>query len=118
MPRSARSGNVTNVLMGVLAAVWLLNLVTRGLVDALLVMSNEGVAVGEFWRLLTAALTSGGLFGPLMNLLVLWIAGRAMESELGGWRILALYFAAGLGGTTCSSCSGRCRPRATRRRRR
>ena len=75
--------------MKVLAAVWLLNLVTRRLVDALLIMSNEGVYVGEFWRLLTAALTSGGLFGLLMNLLVLWIAGRALESELGGWRTIA-----------------------------
>ena len=34
--------------MKVLAAVWLLNLVTRRLVDALLIMSNEGVYVGEF----------------------------------------------------------------------
>jgi membrane associated rhomboid family serine protease len=86
--------------MGVLGAVWLLNLVTRGLVHALLVMSNEAVAGGQFWRLFTAALTSGGLLGTLMNLLVLWIAGRMMESELGRWRMLALYFAAGLGGTT------------------
>jgi membrane associated rhomboid family serine protease len=98
----ARSGtsSTTYVLMGVLAAVWLLNLVSRGLVDGLLVMSNQAVAGGQFWRLLTAALTSGGLLGILLNLLVLWIAGRTMESELGRWRMLALYFAAGLGGTT------------------
>ena len=63
-------------------------------------MSNEAVYVGEFWRLLTAALTSGGLFGALMNLLVLWLAGRALESELGGWRMTALFFTAGLGGAT------------------
>jgi membrane associated rhomboid family serine protease len=94
------SGSTTYVLMGVLAAVWLLDLVTRGLVDMLLIMSNQAVAGGQFWRLLTAALTSGGLLGTLMNLLVLWIAGRTMESELGRWRMLALYFAAGLGGTT------------------
>jgi len=94
------SGSTTYVLMGVLAAVWLLDLVARGLVDALLIMSNQAVAAGQFWRLLTAALTSGGLLGTLMNLLVLWIAGRTMESELGRWRMLALYFAAGLGGTT------------------
>jgi membrane associated rhomboid family serine protease len=92
-------GNVTKVLMGVLAAVWLLNLVSRGLVDALLVMSNEAVFAGQLWRLFTAAVTSGGLLGTLMNLLVLWIAGR-IESELGRWRLVALYFAAGLGGTT------------------
>ena len=36
-------GNATKVLMGVLAAVWVLDLVTRGLVDGLLVMSNEAV---------------------------------------------------------------------------
>jgi len=93
-------GNVTKVLMIVLAAVWLLDLVSRGLVDGLLMMSNEAVFAGQLWRLFTAALTSGGLFGTLMNLLVLWIAGRAIESELGSWRLVALYSAAGLGGTT------------------
>jgi membrane associated rhomboid family serine protease len=93
-------GNVTKVLMGVLAAVWLLDLVSRGLVDALLAMSNQAVYAGQLWRLFTAPLTSGGLFGTLMVLLVLWIAGRAIESELGTWRLVALYFAAGLGGTT------------------
>lgn len=94
------SGNTTYLLMGVLGAIWVLNLVTRGLVNSLLMMSSELVALGEFWRLFTGALTSGGLFGTLMNLLVLWIAGRTMESELGRWRMLALFFASGLGGTT------------------
>ena len=93
-------GNVTKVLMVVLAAVWLLDLITRGLVSGLLLMSNEAVFAGQLWRLFTAALTSGGLLGTLMNLLVLWIAGRAMESELGSWRLVALYVAGGLGGTT------------------
>ena len=93
-------GNVTKVMMGVLAAVWLLDLLTRGLVDSLLIMSNEAVYVGELWRLLTAALTSGGLFGTLMILLVLWLAGRALESELGGWRTITLFLASGLGGAT------------------
>jgi membrane associated rhomboid family serine protease len=93
-------GNLTKALMIVLGSVWLLDLISRGLVSSLLVMSNEAVFAGQLWRLFTAALTSGGLLGTLMNLLVLWIAGRVMESELGGWRLLALYFTAGLGGTT------------------
>ena len=86
--------------MAVLAVEWVLNLVSGGLLDSLLIMSNEAIYLGEFWRLITASLTSGSILGVLMNLLVLWIAGRAIESELGGWRFVVLYLAAGLGGTT------------------
>jgi membrane associated rhomboid family serine protease len=63
-------------------------------------MANDLVAIGQFWRLLTSSVLSGTLIGLLMNLLVLWIAGRAIESELGGWRFAALYVGAGLGGST------------------
>src|SRR5215207_10970717 len=93
-------GNATKVMMGVLAGVWVLNLVSGGLLDRLLVMSNEAIYFGQFWRLITASLTSGSILGVLLNVLVLWIAGRAIESELGAWRFVALYLAAGLGGTT------------------
>jgi membrane associated rhomboid family serine protease len=93
-------GTATKVLMAVLAGEWVLNLVSGGLLDRLLVMSNEAIYAGQFWRLITASLTSGSILGVLINLLVLWIAGRAIESELGVWRLAVLYLAAGLGGTT------------------
>jgi membrane associated rhomboid family serine protease len=93
-------GTATKVVMAALAGEWVLNLVSRGLLDSLLVMSNQAIYDGQFWRLITAALTSGSIFGVLINLLVLWIAGRAIESELGAWRFVVLYLAAGLGGTT------------------
>lgn len=93
-------GTMTKVLIAVLTGVWLLNLLSGGLVLGLLAMSNFGVAGGELWRLVTYGLTSVGLFGVLMNALVLWLVGRALESELGGWRFLALYLVAGLGGAT------------------
>ena len=93
-------GTATKVVMAALAGEWVLNLVSRGLLDGLLVMSNQAIYDGQFWRLITASLTSGSIFGVLINLLVLWIAGRAIESELGAWRFVVLYLAAGLGGTT------------------
>lgn len=97
---SARDGKATYVVMGLLAGVWLVDLITRGLVIQVLAMINIAVASGEFWRLLTASFTSGGLFGTLMNLLVLYLVGRAIESDLGSWRFVLLYLCAGLGGMT------------------
>jgi membrane associated rhomboid family serine protease len=93
-------GTATKVVMGALAVEWVLNLISGGLLNGLLVMSNEAIYAGQFWRLFTASLTSGSILGVLINVLVLWVAGRAIESELGAWRFVALYLAAGLGGTT------------------
>ncbi len=93
-------GNATKVLMGVLVAVFVLNFASRGILGSQLVLSNYSVAGGQFWRLLTYGFVSIGLLGLAMNLLVLWMAGRAMEDLLGTWRFLALYVLTGLGGAT------------------
>jgi membrane associated rhomboid family serine protease len=93
-------GTATKVVMAALVVEWALNLVSGGMLNQLLVMSNEAIYAGQFWRLLTASLTSGSILGVLVNVLVLWIAGRAIESELGAWRFVTLYLAAGLGGAT------------------
>lgn len=93
-------GSATKGVMVALAVVYVTNLVLRGGVLSWLVMWNPPVAAGELWRLLTSGLVSGGLFGLAMNLLVLWLAGRAIESEVGPARFLAIYLAATLGGST------------------
>lgn len=100
----AGAGSATKVVMVVLTVVWVLNLATRGLVDNLLAMSTLDVASGQFWRLVTTSVTSGGLLGLLMNLLVLWLAGRAIESEMGALRFVVLFLAGGLGGATLMFC--------------
>jgi membrane associated rhomboid family serine protease len=100
-------GSATKVLMGLLIAVWLVDLVSMSSVASqFMEMYNLAIYQGQFWRLVTSSLTSGGIFGVLMNMLVLWLAGRALESELGSWRFLVLYFAAGLGGSTLYFCLG------------
>jgi len=98
--RSGSGSSATKTLMGVLAASYVLNLISGGVLLSVLYLSNDAVYDGQFWRLLTYGFTSVGLFGTLMNLLVLWIAGREMEAMLGSWRFVALYVAAGLGGAT------------------
>jgi membrane associated rhomboid family serine protease len=93
-------GVATKGVMVALAVVYVTNLVLRGGVLSWLIMWNPPVAAGELWRLLTSGLVSGGLLGLAMNLLVLWLAGRAIESEVGPARFLAIYLAATLGGST------------------
>ena len=93
-------GLATKVVMGALVLVWVLDLLTRGLATTMLAMNSGYVESGQFWRLVTTSFTSGQLLGVLMNLLVLWLVGRALESELGSWRFVLLYLASGLGGAT------------------
>jgi membrane associated rhomboid family serine protease len=90
----------TKVVMVALAVVYVTNLVLRGGVVEWLILFNPAVADGELWRLLTSGLVSGSLLGLVMNLLVLWLAGRAIESEVGSARFLAIYLAGTLGGSS------------------
>lgn len=68
--------------------------------------SPEGVANGQWYRLLTSAflhLPPGmGIFGIahiLMNMYWLWVLGRILEEQLGWWRFLAVYLTTALGGS-------------------
>ncbi len=97
---SPGGGVATKGVMVVLAVVYVVDLVTRGLASSLLVMFNPLVAQGQLWRLVTSGLVSGSLLGLAMNLLVLWLAGRAIESEVGPARFVGIYLAGALGGST------------------
>ncbi|MFE3635341.1 rhomboid family intramembrane serine protease [Streptomyces cellostaticus] len=66
----------------------------------------EGVAHGEWYRLLTGAFLhltpTEGAFGIthiLFNMLALWNVGRIVEAQLGRVRYLALYLLSALGGS-------------------
>ncbi|MFF1302734.1 rhomboid family intramembrane serine protease [Streptomyces sp. NPDC058307] len=66
----------------------------------------EGVADGEWYRLLTGAFLhlppTGGTFGILhivMNMVSLWNIGRVVEVQLGRLRYVVLYLLSALGGS-------------------
>ena len=61
-----------------------------------------GVAVGEYYRLLTAAFLHAGIFHLAMNMFALATLGPTLESALGRIRFLALYMLSALGGSTLS----------------
>ena len=61
-----------------------------------------GVAVGQYYRLLTAAFLHAGTFHLLSNMFALVTIGPALEQALGRARYLALYLVSALGGSTLS----------------
>ncbi|MFD9004918.1 rhomboid family intramembrane serine protease [Streptomyces sp. NPDC059582] len=61
--------------------------------------SWEGVAEGQWYRLLTAMFLHGGYIHLLFNMLSLWWIGGPLEAALGRARYLALYFVSGLAGS-------------------
>jgi len=61
-----------------------------------------GVAVGEFYRLFTAAFLHAGVLHLAMNMFALAQLGPVLESALGRVRFLTLYVLAALGGSTLS----------------
>lgn len=68
---------------------------------ALLVRGGEvaGVAVGEYYRLLTAAFLHAGALHLALNMFALATLGPTLESALGRLRFAALYLLSALGGS-------------------
>ncbi len=126
-PRGAL-GTVTNVLIGINVAVWLLSalvavvsgqvassqvgqlLLSGGVTDVARwtaattaeVYSDGsiggGIAGGQLWRLVTAGFVHYGVVHLALNMYALWLLGRYCEELLGRWRFLALYLLSGVGG--------------------
>ncbi|MFI9828307.1 MAG: rhomboid family intramembrane serine protease [Streptomyces sp.] len=59
----------------------------------------EGVAEGQWYRLLTSMFLHGSYIHIIFNMLSLWWIGGPLEAALGRARYLALYFLSGLAGS-------------------
>jgi membrane associated rhomboid family serine protease len=68
----------------------------RGFLDGHLV---NGVANGDWWRLITAAFLHASLLHIAFNMLALWWLGAPVELALGRWRCLLVYIVSGLAGS-------------------
>lgn len=63
---------------------------------------ENGIAHGEWYRLLTSMFLHFGVIHLGLNMYVLYAIGPALEVALGRVRFLALYFIAGVGGSVAS----------------
>nr|WP_208379831.1 rhomboid family intramembrane serine protease [Microbacterium endophyticum] len=95
---------VTYSIIGVTAAVFLLQLLTGNAIDQWLAFYAPWLypsvsGVFEPWRVLTGALVHSGFWHIGLNMLALWMIGRSLEPLLGRWRFLTLYVVGALGGS-------------------
>ena len=115
-PLQGTQALVTKVLIGLNVAIYLvtaaqgagLNAPGGSLFDRFLLSGGRffadghvynGVAQGDWWRLITAAFLHANLIHIGFNMLALWWFGGAVEDYLGRARFLLLYIVSGLAGS-------------------
>ena len=120
-PRTAAGGRVvgrtnlvTTVLIGLNTAVYLLGFVAGqdtlrrdyGDLAGPALLSPDGpvvgVAVGEYYRLVTSAFLHAGLLHLALNMAALLTLGGPLEAALGRGRFLVLYLLSALGGSVAA----------------
>ncbi|MFI6683009.1 rhomboid family intramembrane serine protease [Streptomyces sp. NPDC050485] len=99
---------LTKILIGLNAVMFLVQeVVGDRFTDALFLLGRagvpgfdgaQGVAEGQWYRLVTSMFLHGGVVHILFNMLSLWWLGGPLEAALGRARYLALYFVSGLAG--------------------
>ncbi|CAL9501182.1 rhomboid family intramembrane serine protease [Streptomyces sp. enrichment culture] len=115
LPRTIAGGTVaadprllTKILIGINLAVFIAVTVRPPLLDQLYLIGvwppapflpTEGVADGEWYRLLTSVFTHEEIWHIAFNMLSLWWLGGPLEQALGRARYLALYLVSGLAGS-------------------
>ena len=99
---------ITKILLGINLAVFLAAAVNGALVDHLELLGRavftddgplEGVAEGQWYRLVTAMFLHEAPWHLAFNMLGLWWLGGPLEAVLGRVRFLALYLLSGLAGS-------------------
>ncbi|MEU5793326.1 rhomboid family intramembrane serine protease [Streptomyces lavendulae] len=100
---------VTKVLIGINIALFLVQLAVGesftqrfeviGQAYTPLIPGVQGIAQGQYYRLLTAMFLHAGFTHLLFNMLSLWWIGGPLEAALGRARYLALYAVSGLAGS-------------------
>lgn len=99
---------ITKILLGINVAVFAAVLADGGLVDDLLLLGRanfyfggppQGVAEGQWYRLVTSVFLHQEWFHIGFNMLGLWWLGGPLEAALGRARYLALYMLSGLAGS-------------------
>jgi membrane associated rhomboid family serine protease len=102
--RRESSIGVTQIILGINVAVFLLGMVPGGSsITNFGANLGELTFLGEWWRLLTSVFVHGGLLHIAFNMWCLWNLGALCESLYGRWTYAAIYLICGVGASLASA---------------
>lgn len=93
---------VTKLLITIISGFYLACLLLPGLEEHLYLNRYLVFNNGEYWRLLTVALTHGGLMHLFFNMYALLVLGNTLESAIGRNKFLAIFVISQLGASFAS----------------
>ena len=93
---------VTKLLITIISGFYLACLLVPGLEEHLYLNRYLVFNNGEYWRLLTVALTHGGLMHLFFNMYALLVLGNTLESAIGRNKFLAIFLISQLGASFAS----------------
>ena len=93
---------VTKLLITVISGFYLACLLMPGLEEHLYLNKYLVLNLGEYWRLLTVALTHGGIMHLFFNMYALLILGNTLESAIGPKKFLAIFLISQIGASLAS----------------
>jgi len=101
---------ITKSLITVICGFYLAALLLPGLQEQLFLIDRailsdgqiHGVATGEYWRILTVALTHGGIAHLFFNMYALLLLGNSLEEALGRNKFLLIFLVSQVGASFAS----------------
>jgi membrane associated rhomboid family serine protease len=88
---------VTKVLLGINIVVFLLEMISGGMVNRYLALFTINTGLFKPYQIITHMFAHANFSHLFMNMFGLYMFGRTLEQVLGGKKFFALYFISGLG---------------------
>ena len=99
---SEKNNPVTKFLSISLVIVYLAQIVLGDILIANFALFAPSVANGKWWLLIMAGFLHGSIIHLLFNVYILWVIGSQLESIVGNFKFVIIYFVSLLGGSLAS----------------
>ena len=99
---SAKTPFITYIIIALCVIVFIVDIITNGLLTAAGANSGIFVRYGQYWRLVTCMFLHADIIHLLCNMYALYVVGPRVEDFFGKKKFLLIYFLSGISGSLLS----------------